>query len=88
MLLNVMSSGESTYWATDRLTIPDIIDFGVIKIEASLALFSDHLPIIVYISNKQNVSPTRSTKGRRGRACDAYAILTKSRLKHDLLHDF
>lgn len=55
--LNVISSGQPTYWPTDRQKIPDVIDFGVIKgipidfiqVESSLDLSSDHSPSIVTI---------------------------------------
>ncbi|GBP06325.1 hypothetical protein EVAR_70289_1 [Eumeta japonica] len=46
MGLDVISSGEPTYWPSDRQKIPDVIDFGVTKnisrelvdVEASLDL--------------------------------------------------
>ncbi|GBP02359.1 Probable RNA-directed DNA polymerase from transposon BS [Eumeta japonica] len=57
MGLDVISSGEATYWPSDRQKIPDILDCGVTKnisrelldVEASLDLSSDHSPIIVSI---------------------------------------
>ncbi|GBP11257.1 Probable RNA-directed DNA polymerase from transposon BS [Eumeta japonica] len=57
MGLDVISSGEPTYWPSDRQKIPDVIDFGVTKnisrelvdVEASLDLSSDHSPTIVSI---------------------------------------
>ncbi|GBP97488.1 Probable RNA-directed DNA polymerase from transposon X-element [Eumeta japonica] len=57
MGLDVISSGEPTYWPSDRQKIPDVIDFGVTKnisrelvdMEASLDLSSDHSPTIVSI---------------------------------------
>ena len=57
MGLNVISSGNPTYWPTDPHKIPDVIDFGVIKnipmelikAESSLELSSDHTPTIVML---------------------------------------
>ncbi|EFN70473.1 hypothetical protein EAG_13050, partial [Camponotus floridanus] len=48
-----ISTGESTYWPTDRRKIPDIIDFCVtrgisslyFKAESCFDLSSDHSPI-------------------------------------------
>lgn len=58
--LQVVSSGEPTYWPTDRRKIPDIIDFSVIKginksylkAESCLDLSSDHSPVIITLSSK------------------------------------
>ena len=60
MGLDVISSGEPTYWPTDVRKNPDVIDFGVMKnisrdlisVETSLDLFSDHSPTIVTICNR------------------------------------
>ena len=59
MGLDVISSGEPTYWPTDVRKIPDVIDFGVMKnisrdlisVETSLDLSSDQSPTIVTICN-------------------------------------
>ena len=67
MNLNVVASGQPTYWPADQQKIPDVIDFGVVKnipietihVEASLELSSDHTPTIVTIMNpNRTVSPT------------------------------
>lgn len=50
--LNIVSSGQPTYWPTDRDKIPDLIDFFIskginnnyTKSETCLELSSDHLP--------------------------------------------
>ena len=59
--LNVLSTGEPTYWPTDLNKIPDLIDFCVskgisnccIKCESSFDLSSDHSPVIIKLSNKK-----------------------------------
>lgn len=56
--LHVLSTGEPTYWPSDRRKIPDVIDFcitrGVFeqfsKIESCLDLTSDHSPLIITLS--------------------------------------
>lgn len=55
-----ISTGEPTYWPTDRRKLPDLIDFCVIKgistnyLEAvsCLDLSSDHSPVIVTLSTQ------------------------------------
>lgn len=55
--LNFISTGEPTYWPTDPLKIPDLLDFCVTKgidkrrctAASSLDLSSDHSPIIITI---------------------------------------
>jgi hypothetical protein len=56
--LNILSTGEPTYWSTDLNKIPDLLDFAITKgisdvystIESNLDLSSDHSPIIITIS--------------------------------------
>lgn len=56
--LNVLSTGEPTYWPTDINKIPDLLDFAVTKgisdintlIEPNQDLNSDHSPIIITLS--------------------------------------
>lgn len=63
MGLNIISSGQPTYWPTDQNKIPDVIDFGVTKglppelfeVQASLDLSSDHSPTIVTICSPQKI---------------------------------
>lgn len=53
--LDYVSTGQPTYWPSDRRKVPDLLDFCVtkgvnmrqIKATASLDLSSDHTPIIV-----------------------------------------
>jgi hypothetical protein len=53
--LQHVTTGEPTYWPSDRRKIPDLLDFGVMKripayaiqAEAGLDLSSDHSPIII-----------------------------------------
>ena len=70
MGLNVISSGEPTYWPTDPNKIPDVIDFAVsknlpielIQVESLLELSSDHSPIVVTLLKPQEiVNPTGSS---------------------------
>lgn len=71
--LQVITSGEPTYWPSDRRKIPDVIDFCVTKgiskhytkIESCLDLTSDHSPLIVTISTqiiKKEKPPTLYNK--------------------------
>lgn len=68
-----ISTGEPTYWPTDREKIPDLLDFCVIKniscknIEASSCedLSSDHSPVIITLSSTvlaKESTPTLSTR--------------------------
>lgn len=58
--LETVSTGEPTYWPTDRRKSPDVIDFSVIKgvsrlyftAESCLELSSDHSPIILKLSSR------------------------------------
>ncbi|GBP01628.1 Probable RNA-directed DNA polymerase from transposon BS [Eumeta japonica] len=60
MGLDVISSGEPTYWPSDRQKIPDVIDFGVTKnisrelvdVEASLDFFRSLLLLYPFVSHK------------------------------------
>lgn len=55
-----LSTGQPTYWPSDREKIPDLLDFCVIKgisqnnlnIESCFDLSSDHSPIIATLSSK------------------------------------
>lgn len=63
-----ISTGESTYWRTDRRKTPDVIVFCVIKgiskyyfkTESHLDLTSDHIPIITKLTTTiiKKVKPT------------------------------
>lgn len=56
--LTPLSTGEPTYWPSDRRKTPDLIDFCVLKsipnthlsIQSSFDLSSDHSPLIVTLS--------------------------------------
>lgn len=56
--MNHLTTGQPTYWPSDRRKIPDVLDFFITKginksyadIESSLDLSSDHSPIIATIS--------------------------------------
>jgi hypothetical protein len=53
-----LSTGEPTYWPTDRRKIPDVLDFCVIKginenyvmVQSCFDLSSDHSPIIITLN--------------------------------------
>lgn len=55
-----LSSGEPTYWPTDKNKIPDLLDFCVTKgfptnqatVESCLDLSSDHSPIVISLFTK------------------------------------
>lgn len=58
--LNHKSTGEPTYWPTDRNKIPDLIDLCItkgvgtnyIKAESCLELSSDHSPVLITLSSE------------------------------------
>lgn len=60
MYLHVISSLLSTYWPTDLQKVPNVIDFGVVQVipcgivivETSVELSSNHSPIVMYIRNQ------------------------------------
>lgn len=58
--LHSVSTGEPTYWPTDRRKIPDVIDFYItksiskqyLKAKSCLDLSSDHSPVLLTLSSK------------------------------------
>jgi hypothetical protein len=58
--LNYLSTGQPTYWPTDRRKIPNVIDFCItkgisnnyLKAESCLDLSSDHSPVIITYSTQ------------------------------------
>lgn len=58
--LKSVSSGQPTYWPSDKNKIPDLIDFAIVKgfpsnnisAESCLDLSSDHSPIIIMLHAK------------------------------------
>jgi hypothetical protein len=56
--LKFLSTGEPTYWPSDRNKIPDLLDFAITKgvsevhshVESNFDLSSDHSPIIITLS--------------------------------------
>jgi hypothetical protein len=58
--LNHLSTGQPTYWPTDRRKIPDVIDFCItkgisnnyLKAESCLDLSSDYSPVIITYSTQ------------------------------------
>lgn len=55
-----LSPNQPTYWPTDRNKIPDVLDFFIAKgiasiytrVEASLDLSSDHIPVLLTLSSE------------------------------------
>ena len=71
--LSHVSTGEPTYWPSDRRKVPNLLDFGVVKrfpvkslhAESSFDLSSDHTPGIITKHSRiipQTSPPTLSTK--------------------------
>jgi hypothetical protein len=66
--LEVLSTGEPTYWPTDINKTPDLLDFFIFKglsrnsldIRPNLEIASDHTPIIATIST--HIISTETTK--------------------------
>lgn len=67
--LSFLSSGEPTYWPTDRAKIPDLLDFCVTKgystkyatVKSCFDLTSDHSPIIVNVFAQVTPKITQSS---------------------------
>jgi hypothetical protein len=70
------STGEPTYWPSDRRKVPDLIDFGVVKriptnspyVESSFDLSSDHSAVIITLNSKiipKTSAPTLSIKTKQ-----------------------
>ena len=68
-----ISTGQPTYWPTDRRKVPDLIDFAVVKrisahslrAESSFDLSSDHSPVLITLHSRpvpKFVAPTLSKK--------------------------
>jgi hypothetical protein len=68
-----VSTGEPTYWPSDKRKVPDLLDFGITKgipacsihAVAGLDLSSDHSPVLLTMHTKvtpQNRPPTLSSK--------------------------
>jgi exonuclease III len=72
-LLHV-STGEPTYWPTDRRKIPDLLDFGIrkcipqhcVEAEAGFDFSSDHSPVLVTMHTRlaQSSKPPTLTTNR------------------------
>lgn len=67
--LQQLSTGQPTYWPTDRRKLPDTIDFCVTKgiarnymsAESCMDLSSDHSPIILTVGTKVIIKPKTAT---------------------------
>jgi hypothetical protein len=71
-----VSTGEPTYWPSDRRKVPDLIDFDVVKripinslhVETSLHMSSGHSPVIITLHSRiipKPSAPNLSTKKKR-----------------------
>ena len=64
--LTHISTGEPTYWPSDRRKIPDLIDFAVVRqipahtyrTESSSDLSSDHSPVLITLHSRYVPKPT------------------------------
>lgn len=90
--LQQLSSGQPTYWPTDRNKTPDVIDFCVIKnisrnyldIEHCLDLSSDHTPLLVTLQSQvKNKSPPPTLTSVRTN-WNAFRDIVASRMKVSL----
>lgn len=69
MNLETLSSGEPTYWPTDRRKTPDLIDFCVIRgfskryfaVSSCLELSSDHSPVIINMFSQIQIEDSLPT---------------------------
>ena len=67
--LTYLSTGEPTYWPSDRRKMPDLIDFAVVQqipmntlqAETSLDLSSDHSPVVITITLRPVPNPRTPT---------------------------
>lgn len=67
--LRVISTGQPTYWPTDRNKVPDLIDFFMVKgfsenyfvSSSSLELSSDHSPVLATLSSEIMLKPRKCT---------------------------
>lgn len=93
--LGVKSTGQPTYWPTDRRKVPDLIDFCVTKgiadnylvAESCYDLSSDHSPVIITVSTKiieRQITPSlynKNTNWNRYRSIIDDTISLNIRLK-------
>ena len=67
--LTHLSTGEPTYWPSDRRKMPDLTDFAVVQLppmntlqaETSLDLSSDHSPVVITITLRPVPNPRTPT---------------------------
>jgi hypothetical protein len=78
-----ISSGEPTYWPTDRNKLPDLVDFCVTKgipcnfpdAKSCLELSSDHSPVLVTLSTKSIIRVPQPRLYNRKTDWDAFRHL-------------
>jgi hypothetical protein len=67
--LTYVSMDEPTYWPSDRIKLPDLIDFSTVKgipalnihAVSSFDLFSDHSPVIINVHSQIILQPDPTT---------------------------
>lgn len=83
-----ISTGEPTYWPTDRRRKPDLLDFGITKgvpencitAESCLDLSSDHSPVIIRLSTRIIPKVTPPTLSSKRTNWENYRELIKTHL--------
>lgn len=87
--MDVVSTGQPTYWPTDRSKIPDLIDFSVIKgirkeyisCESNWDLSSDHSPVIIKIDSKIELTSQKCTLHNKKTNWTLFRYLIKDAFK-------
>lgn len=84
--LNVASTGEPTYWPTDRSKIPDVLDFGVYKgfAHSCLELSSDHSPVIINIRSQLTETERTPTLSNNKTNWSQFRSIVNDTISNDL----
>jgi hypothetical protein len=90
--LSRVSTGEPTYWSTDRRKVPDLLDFGVAKripisrlhAEPSLHLSSDHSPVIITLHSRIILKLSAPTLSNKKTNWEIFRNLIRENLTLDL----
>lgn len=83
-----VSTGEPTYWPTDRRRIPDVIDICVVKgipgnclkAKSCLELSSDHSPVIMTVSSRIISKPKTLTLSSKRTNWECYREQIRAKL--------
>lgn len=84
-----LSTGEPTYWPTDRSKIPDLVDFCVTKgipkesqkAESCFDLSSDHSPVLIELSTTILIRETPPKLGSKNTNWDIFREIIDEELK-------